>query len=224
MKTSKITTIKLSGLILSLSIFSLVNCWTIPAHAAEKKKKASAKEQPAKESPKQTFSPCHAPLMDMGQDGNLIVSASQDFPVLNLLDTSNQKRSQVKLPKKINDVVTIGPDKAVVSYGPWGEIAVVDLKQGSVGKPFKIGESAESMCKTSNSRVLIMDSETNTIYFVDPGSQALIKTFPLQEKPAQMRWLVPDLKIEVADAGGKVIGTFKLPQQDSPQKQTESKK
>lgn len=213
-----------SGLISALLIISIVGCWAFTVNAAEKKKKAPEKEQTKQQQVKEMFTPCHAPLMDMGQDGNLLVSASQDFPVLNLLDTSTQKRSQIKLPKKISDVVTVGPDKAVVSYGPWGELSVVDLKNGTVSKPFKVGESAEGMCRTSDGKVLVADSETNNVYFVDPGSQSLIKTFPLQSKPAQMRWLVPDLKIEVADAGGKVIGTFKLPQQDSPQKQSEDKK
>lgn len=69
------------------------------------------------------------------------------------------------------------------------------------------------MCKTSDGKILVMDSEKNKIIVIDPKTQKIIKAYPIKGKPAQMRWLVPDLKIEIADVEGKALGTFKLPQQ-----------
>lgn len=205
-------------LFLILMAFGIVICWTNLIHAAEKKDKSEVK-QPTK----QIFIPCHPPFADMSQDGKLFVNANQDFQSLNILEMgAEQKQTQIKLPKKPYDVVIIDNAQAIVSYGPWGELAVVDLKEGVVNKPFKIGESAESMCKTSDSRILVIDSEKNSIYLVDLISQSKIKTFPVKAKPAQMRWLVPDLQIEVIDSQGKIISTIKLPQ-DSQQKQNENK-
>ena len=117
------------------------------------------------------------------------------------------------LPKKAYDVIFIDDASAVVSYGPWGELAVVDLKQNIVNKPFKVGESAEAMCKTSDGKILVIDSEKNKVILTDLKTQKIIKTYPVKGKPAQMRWLVPDLKIEIADAEGKTISAFKLTQQ-----------
>lgn len=203
--------IKGSGLFHVLLLACMVLFFVLTSYAAEKKNKVTEKD---KKSPIQL---CHGPLMDISPDGNLVVSIGQDFPVLNLLDTSNQKRNQFTLPKKPYDVVAIGADKAVVSYGPWGELAIVDLKQGVVNKAFKIGESADSMCKTSEGLVIVADSETNKICLVDPNTQSNIKTFAVQSRPAGMRWIVPDLQIEVIDVNGKSIGKFKLPQQGSSQ-------
>lgn len=181
------------------------------AQAADKKAKPKAQET---QQIKQPFIPCHPPQADYSQDGKLFVNANQDVPMLVLLETgTDQKNTQIKLPKKAYDVIFIEDTRAVVSYGPWGELAIVDLKQSIVNKPFKVGESAEAMCKTSDGKILVIDSEKNRIIVTDPKTQKIIKTYPIKGKPAQMRWLVPNLKIEIADAEGKAIGTFKLTQQ-----------
>ena len=203
--------IKGAALFHVLLLACMVSSFVLTSYAAEKKNKVPEK---GKKPPIQL---CHGPLMDISPDGELIVSIGQDFPVLNLLDMSDQKRNQFTLPKKPYDVVAIGDDKAVVSYGPWGELAIVDMKQGVVNKPFKIGESADSMCKTSNGLVIVADSETNNIYLVDPNTQSKLKTFALQSKPAGMRWIVPDLQIEVIGTKDQSLGKFKLPQQEHSQ-------
>jgi len=187
-------------LILCMAFFSVIS-----ARAEEK-----AEQQPVK----QVFIPCKPPSADYSQDGKLFVNANQDVPMLVLLETgTEQKNTQIKLPKKAYDVIFIDDTRAVVSYGPWGELAIVDLKQSIVNKPFKVGESAEAMCKTSEGKILVIDSEKNKIIFTDPKTQKVIKAYPIKGKPAQMRWLVPDLKIEIADVEGKALGTFKLIQQ-----------
>lgn len=188
-------------LILSMVFFSI-----IPAGAEEEK----TKQQPAR----QVFIPCHPPQADYSQDGKLFVNANQDVPMLVLLETgTDQKNTQIKLPKKAYDVIFIDDTHAVISYGPWGELAVVDLKQNIVNKPFKVGESAETMCKTSDGKILVIDSEKNKIIVTDPKTQKTIKAYSIKGKAVQMRWLVPDLKIEITDADGKALGTFKLTQQ-----------
>ena len=189
-----------------LLILCMVFISVIPAAAEEEK----TKQQP----PKQVFIPCHPPQADYSQDGKLFVNANQDIPMLVLLEMgTEQKNTQIKLPKKAHDVIFIDDASAVVSYGPWGELAIVDLKQNIVNKPFKIGESAEAMCKTSDGKILVIDSEKNKVILTDLKTQKIIKTYPVKGKPAQMRWLVPDLKIEIADAEGKTISAFKLTQQ-----------
>lgn len=216
---------KKSGLISALLIISIAGCWTFPVSAAEKKIRAAEKEQAEQQQVKELFTPCHPPTADSSVDGTLFINALQDSPFLSLsYNGTEQKYKQIKLPKQAYDVVIINNNQAVVSYGPWGELAVIDLKQELIGKPFQVGESADGICKTSDGKVLVLDSETNNVYYVYPISQSKIKTFPLQSKPAQMRWLVPDLKIEAADAEGKVIASFKLPRQGSLQKQDETKK
>lgn len=101
------------------------------SHAADKKAKPESQET---QQVKQPFIPCHPPQADYSQDGKLFVNANQDVPMLVLLELgTEQKNTQIKLPKKAYDVVFIDDTRAVVSYGPWGELAVVDLKQG-IGK------------------------------------------------------------------------------------------
>lgn len=184
--------------------------WTFSAHAAEKEGAQI----------KQSFIPCHPRGGDLSPDGKLFVSINPGVPSMNILEIgTEQKQTQISLPRMANDVVMIDASRAVVSFGPWGEIATIDLNKKLVEKPFKVGTTVDGMCKNSARNVLVADPDSNNIYLVDPGSQTIVKTFPIVSKPAQMHWLVPDLQAEVADAEGKVLGTIILPQQSQPQQQ-----
>jgi hypothetical protein len=159
----------------------------------------------------------------MSPDGKYFVHIVQEQPVLSVLEMgTEQKNSQIQLPKQAHDAVFMDDTRVVVSYGPWGEIAIVDLKKGAVGDPIQIGASADGMCRIADGRIVMIDSEKDSIHLVDPNSQAVLKTVPVKSKPAQMRWAVPDLKIEVADAQGKILGAVELPRQ-SPQERRGAK-
>lgn len=187
---------------------------------------ADTKTKPAKA--KQVFIPCHPLAADLSPDGKVFVTANQDYPTLSVMESSNeQKNRQIPLTKKASDVVFIDSSMVVASFGPWGELAVINLTEGSEGQPFNVGMSAEGMCKISDGRLLVIDSEAKKIHLIDPTARSVIKSFTVQSnsRPAQMRWLMPDLRIEIADAEGKVIDTLHLPkpatsrpQDDTPKK------
>lgn len=189
-----------------------IGFWII-AEAAETKAKAATQQKPAA---KETFIPCHASGADMSPDGKLFVNAYQDPPTLTLLEFgAEQKQRQLKLPMRAHDTVFIDDTKVVVSFGPWGELAVVAFKQATVGDPLQVGASAEGMCRVAGGRAVVIDSKKNSIHLVDPNAKAVLKTIPVQPKAAQMRWAVPDLEIEVADAQGNILGAFELPRQSA---------
>lgn len=194
-------------LIFPALLTSMFISWICPVSAADKEPKPEIR-QPVKE----VFVPCHPPGGDMSPDGKLFVNAVQSMPELNILEMGDKQiNRQIKLPKKAYDVVFIDATRAVLSYGPWGELAIIDIKQDSLSKPFKVGYTAEGMCKTSDNRLLVIDPAANRIYLVDLNSQSTLRTFQIKSKPAQMRWIVPDLQAEVADALGKIIDVIKLP-------------
>ncbi len=175
--------------------------------AAEKDIKSTGKQ-----SPQQTFISCHASSADLSPDGRVFVSLDPQSPILNIFDMGVEAKStQIKLPKRANDVVAIGKDQAVVSYGLSGDLAMVDFKKGMVHPSFKIGASAEGMCRISDGRVIVISSRENKIILVDPGSQRVLKIFPVLFKPAQMRWIIPDWQIEVVDAQAKKRSVIELP-------------
>jgi hypothetical protein len=200
----------LSRGLVTLLIFAFPPTWFPPViDAAETKAKAPAQQKPPA---KQAFNPCHPPQADMSPDGKYFVHIVQEQPILSILEMgTEQKNSQIRLPKEAHDAVFIDETRVVVSYGPWGEIAIVDVKKGAVGDPIQIAVSADAMCRIVDGRIVMIDSAKDSIHLVDPNSQVVLKTVPVKSKPAQMRWAVPDLKIEVADAQGKILEAIELP-------------
>jgi len=195
-------------IVFSVVTLAAIVFWVV-ANAAETKAKAPPHQKP---SPKQTFLPCHPPQADMSPDGKYFVHIVEDQPVLSVLEMgTEQKNSQIQLPKKAHDAVFIDETRVAVSYGPWGEIAVVDLKKGTVGDSVQIGVSAEGMCRVADGRIVVIDSKRDSVHLVDPSAQAVLKTIPVKSKAAQMRWAVQDLEIEIADAQGKILGAIELP-------------
>jgi hypothetical protein len=206
-------------LAISLVALSVIGFWVV-AEAAETKAKAPAQQKPPA---KQSFLPCHPPQADMSPDGKFFVHIIEDQPMLSVLEMgAEQKNSQIKLPKKAHDAVFIDNARVVVSYGAWGEVAVIDVKKATVGDPLQVGASAEGMCRIADGRIVVIDSKKDSIHLVDPNGQAVLKTIPVKSKPAQMRWAVQDLEIEVADAQGKILGAIELPRQ-SPQEKRGTK-
>ena len=203
-------------LALTVLTIATIGFWIISADTAEKTKTPAKQKAPER----QFFNSCHPRGADLSPDGKLFATANQDYPILSVLEIGpEQKQTPIQLPKKAYDVVFIDSTRSVVSFGPWGELAIVDLKQGLVDRPFKVGATAEGMCRVSSGQVVVVDSKKNSIHLVDPSSRAVLKSFSVSSKPAQMRWLVPDLQIEVADAQGKILGTIELPQQSPAQEQ-----
>lgn len=195
-------------IVFSLATLNVIVLWNV-AEAAETKAKAPPQQKPPA---KQSFLPCHPPRADMSPDGKYFVHIVQEQPMLSVLEMgAEQKNSQIQLPKKAHDAVFIDNTRIVVSYGPWGEIAVIDLTKAAVGDPFQVGVSAEGMCRVAEGRVVVIDSKKDSIHLVDPNAQTVLKTIPVKSKPAQMRWAVQDLEIEVADAQGKILGAIELP-------------
>ena len=121
----------------------------------------------------------------MSPDGKLFVNANPEAPTLSLVEFgAAQKQRQVKLPKRAHNVVFIDDTRVVVSFGPWGEVAIVDFKQATVGEPLQVGASAEGMCRVAGGRVVVIDSKKNSIHLVDPNAKAVLKTIPVQPKAA----------------------------------------
>jgi len=198
----------------SFGVFAIgaIGFWIIAEAAETKAKAATLQKAPAKK----LFVPCHAPGTDTSPDGKLFVNVNPDPPTLTLLEFgAEQKQRQVKLPKRAHDAVFIDDTRVVVSFGPWGDLAVVDFKQATVGDPLQVGASAEAMCRVAGGRVVVIDSKKNSIHLVDPNAKTVLKTIPVKPIAAQMRWAVPDLEIEVADAQGKSLGTVELPRQSA---------
>ncbi len=196
------------GVIFAVLLTGTIGFWII-AEAAETKAKAATLQ---KASAKEIFIPCHAPGADTSPDGKLFVNANPDPPTLTLLEFgAEQKQRQLKLPKSAHDAVFIDDTKVVVSFGPWGELAVVDFKQATVGDPLQVGASAAGMCRVAGGRVVVIDSKKNSIHLVDPNAKTVLKTIPVKPKAAQMRWAVPHLQIEVADAHDTILDAVELP-------------
>lgn len=202
------------SVLVSFGIFGLgaIGFWAI-ADAAETKARAAPPQKPPA---KEMFVPCHAPGADMSPDGKLFVKANAEPPTLTVLEFgSEQKQRQLKLPKRAHDAVFVDDTRVVVSYGPWAELAVIDTKQATVGDLLQVGASAEGMCRVAGGRVVVLDSKKNSIHVVDPNAKAILKTIPVQPRAAQMRWAVPDLEVEVADAQGTILGSIELPRQSA---------
>lgn len=196
-------------LAINLLTVGLTLCLSHPSYSADKKAAQSGKTQTVE----QPFLPCHGINTDVSKDSKTLVVVQRSTQSLTLIqdgDSKNQK--QIILPREPYDVVLIdNGGKAVVSYGPWGELAVVDLKQGTVGAPFKAGSSAEGMCATSGGQLLVADPDESSVHLIDVVSQTKKADFKLKSKPKAMRWVVMDLIVEAADEKGKVIGSFRLP-------------
>ncbi len=196
-------------LAINLLTVGLTLCLAHPSYSADKKAAQSGKTQTAE----QPFIPCHGIHTDVSKDSKTIVAVSHDGQWLTLIQDGDSKgQKQIVLPRKPYDVVLIdNGGKAVVSYGPWGELAIVDLKQGTVGAPFKTGSSAEGMCAASGGMVLVVDPDESSVHLIDVVSRTKKADFKLKSKPKAMRWVVMDLIVEAADEKGRAIGTFKLP-------------
>jgi DNA-binding beta-propeller fold protein YncE len=176
--------------------------------AGTKEKQALVQKFPTKE----TFVACHPFGADMSPEGKRFVNANAQLPTLSVLEFEAEKpQRQIRLPKKAHDVVFINETKVVVSFGRWGEIAVVDIRSAGVDAPFQVGASADGMCRDTGGRVAVINSKENHVHLVEINSKAVLKTFPVHPNAAQMRWAVPDLELEIADAQGKILNTIELP-------------
>lgn len=197
------------GVIFAVLLTGTIGFWITGSAAAETKTKTTTQQ---KLPVTQSFLPCHPPRADMSPDGKFFIHIIQDQPMLGILEMgAEQKNSQIQLPKKAYDAVFVDNTRIVVSYGPWGELVVIDTKQTTVGDSLQVGASAEGMCRVAGGRVVVLDSKGNSIHLVDPNAKAMVKTRPVQPNAAQMRWAVPDLELEVADTQGKFLGKIELP-------------
>lgn len=178
--------------------------------------KASEKKdvtQQGTAAPAQAFVPSHPEKGDMSPDGTIFVSLSPDAPVLNILKMGKeQKQSLLALPRPAVDVVMVNADQALLSFGPSGEVAVADLKKGTVGEPVKVGANPQGLCRAPGNQVFVADVDAKQLYLFDLASGKVIKSFPVNGKPTQMRWATEGVELEAANAEGKVLGKINLTQ------------
>jgi len=188
-----------------------------PSQNKQQKDISQTQERVKKKTPPNFFA-CHPPNGDLSPDGNIFVSLTPDALTLNVTNIGKEhKQSLISLPWPARDVILLSSKKALLSLGPTGEVALVDLKKGQVGKPVKTGESTAGMCRTSEGRVLVADPDAGRIYLFDPQAGSAARIFPVAGKPQQMRWVTQDFKIEAADAKGHSLGTIDITQKSQPE-------
>lgn len=191
---------------LGICAFVAVGGWLL-AEGTDKKahKVTSAAATPA-------FRPCHPPGGDLSRDGKWFVTLQQEQPTIGLLEIGpEQTNRSLPLPKPAVDAVFLDATRVVVSFGLWGEIAVLDTQQATVDAPWRVGASAGALCSLADGRVVVLDAKQQRLHIVDPQAKVIGTTLPVPPKTAQLGWAVPELTLEVADSLGKRLGTIDLP-------------
>ena len=182
--------------------------------------KVSGKEEGAqqdKAAPAPAFMPSHPEKGDMNPDGTLFVSLTPGAPVLNILKIGKeQKQSLLALPRPAVDVVMVNGEQALLSFGPTGEVAVADLNKGKVGEPVKVGTNAQGLCRAPGNQAVIADPDARQLYLFDLTTGKVVKSFPVNGNPTQMRWATEGVELEAANAEGKVLGKINLTQPSPP--------
>lgn len=207
------------SLALVKQVFLLAAICTL-AFTACTSEKASEKKgvtQQGTAAPAQAFFPSHPEKGDMSPDGTIFVSLSPDAPVLNILKMGKeQKQSLLALPRPAVDVVMVNAEQALLSFGPSGEVAVADLKKGTVGEPVKVGANPQGLCRAPNNQAFVADVDAKQLYLFDLATGKVIKSFPVNGKPTQMRWVTEGVELEAANAEGKVLSKINLTQTPTP--------
>lgn len=202
------------GLLLA-TICSLAFTACTSEKASEKKE--VTQQGKAATTPAPPFVPSHPEKGDMSPDGAIFVSLTPGAPVLNILKIGKeQKQSLLALPRPAVDVVMVNTDQALLSFGPTGEVAVADLKKGKVGEPVKVGANPQGLCRAPGNQAFVADVDAKQLYLFDLATGKVIKSFPVNGKPTQMRWVTEGVELEAADAQGKVLSKINLPQTSTP--------
>jgi DNA-binding beta-propeller fold protein YncE len=182
--------------------------------------KVSGKEESAqqdKATPAPAFVASHPEKGDMNPDGTIFVSLTPGAPVLNILKIEKeQKQSMLALPRPAVDVVMVNADQALLSFGPTGEVAVADLKKGKVGESVKVGVNTQGLCRAPSNQAMIADADARQLYLFDLATGKVMKSFPVNGNPTQMRWATEGVELEAANAEGKVLGKINLTQPSKP--------
>lgn len=180
-------------------------------------KKVVTQQDKVATTPAPPFVPSHPEKGDMSPDGTIFVSLTPGAPVLNILKIGKeQKQSLLALPRPAVDVVMVNTDQALLSFGPTGEVAVADLKKGKVGEPVKVGVNTQGLCRAPGNQAMIADTDAKQLYLYDLATGKLIKSFPVNGNPTQMRWVTEGVELEAANAEGKVLGKINLTQPSPP--------
>jgi len=180
--------------------------------ATENKDKTVLHAQEQKK-PEDVFVACHPDSSDMSPKGSKFVSLTPGAPVLNILIIDKeQKQTRMDLPRPAHDVLMISEDKAILTFGVSGEIAIADIKEGQVSAPIKVGGITQGMCRLSTGQVAIADSGANQVHLFDTKTKKVVHSYPIEGSPSQMRWVTEGIELEAADAKGKTLGKVNLSQ------------
>lgn len=205
----------LKQVILLAAICSLVFTACTSEKASEKKE--VTQQGKAATTPAPPFVPSHPEKGDMSPDGAIFVSLTPGAPVLNILKMGKeQKQSLLALPRPAVDVVMVNADQALLSFGPTGEVAVADLKKGTVGEPVKVGTNPQGLSRAPNNQVFVADVDAKQLYLFDLATGKVVQSFSVNGKPTQMRWATEGVELEAADAEGKVLSKINLTQTPTP--------
>lgn len=179
--------------------------------SSEKTDEKQTTKQQETPTPAQGFVACHPEGGDMSPDGTFFVSLTPGAPVLNIMKIDKeQKQTQLKLHRAAEVVVMVNADQALLSFGPTGEIAVADLKKGKVSEPVKVGTNAQGLCRVPGNQAMIADPDAKQLSLFDLATGKIVKTFPVNGNPTQMRWVTEGIELEAADAEGKILGKIKI--------------
>jgi DNA-binding beta-propeller fold protein YncE len=163
-----------------------------------------------KPSPTHEVAYCHPSRGDLAQDGTMFAALTPDGMAVTVsrFDTDT-KASVIKLSRPAHDILLLGNQELLLSYGSTGEVGLLNVGSEQPEQSFKIGQFAGDMCRTA-SQALVSDSISGKIYQFDPATKSVSGTHSVAGKPAHMKWIVPDAELAVFDAEGKSLGTIQL--------------